>query len=89
MTDTATSEDITPRVIAIITAIRPQASSQLAQPDTVDLITDLGFDSINVLDLIVEIEKTFAVDLRIERIVMDDLRTIPMICELILRHKGP
>jgi acyl carrier protein len=79
--------DIRQEVISIVTSIKSKRSESTLITEDTDLIVDLGFDSIGILNLIIEIEVRCKVDLKIEEIVMEDLRSINLICQLIQRHR--
>lgn len=53
----------------------------------IDLIKDLGYDSIQLISLIIEIENTFDIEIQDEYLTLDILRSYVNL-ENIVNHKG-
>lgn len=55
--------------------------------DYIDLIKDLGYDSIKLISLIIEIENAFDIEIQDEYLTLDILRSYVNL-ENIVNHKG-
>ncbi len=55
----------------------------VASADT-DLVQNRMLDSLGVVDLILHLEKEFGIDVSLDKIEIDDLRSIDKIAELVL-----
>ena len=77
------------------TEIKQAIIRSLRLPLTVDDIGDttplfgegLGLDSIDVLELVIEIERTFGARIEDEKIGMDVLRSVDTIAAFITKHR--
>jgi len=73
---------------AIVRALRlPISPEEIG--DTAPLFGEgLGLDSIDVLELVLELERSFGVKIRDEQTGMEVLRSIETIADFVLRHRA-
>lgn len=73
---------------AIVTGLRlPISPAEI--DDTAPLFGEgLGLDSIDVLELVLELERSFGVQIRDEETGMEVFRSIDTITDFVLKHRG-
>ena len=71
----------------IIDIFRERFETQLAC-DEVDLLETGLVDSVRIVELVLEIEQRFGVNLPFEELEIDDFRTVPRLAERIARTAG-
>ena len=74
------------RISAIVKAIKLNTESELATET--DLIIDIGFDSVNMLELVTSLEDSFSITFKDEDLDLDNFRTMGMIEKTIGRYNG-
>ena len=90
MTETANGE-IKEKIIGILTSLFSDSGVDTDILEYVDLIDDLGMDSINFVSLIIELEATFDVQIPDEWLLMEKFRTFSQIysaVDALINEKG-
>ena len=90
MIETANGE-IMERIIEIMSGLFSDSGVDTDILEYVDLIDDLGMDSINFVSLIIELEAAFDVQIPDEWLLMEKFRTFSQICSAIdalINEKG-
>ena len=67
----------------LYTHLRPMAPKGTTLDEDTDLISELGLDSVNVMDLLLEVEEDF--DLSVPLNVLADIRTLRDLAHAIIR----
>ena len=90
MIETANGE-IKEKIIGILTSLFSDSGVDTDILEYVDLIDDLGMDSINFVSLIIELEATFDVQIPDEWLLMEKFRTFSQIysaVDVLINEKG-
>ena len=90
MIETANGE-IKEKIIGILTSLFSDSGVDTDILEYVDLIDDLGMDSINFVSLIIELEATFDVQFPDEWLLMEKFRTFSQIysaVDALINEKG-
>lgn len=90
MIETANGE-IKEKIIGILTSLFSDSGVDTDILEYVDLIDDLGMDSINFVSLIIELEATFDVQIPDEWLLMEKFRTFSQIYSavyVLINEKG-
>ena len=75
--------EIKEKIIGIMSGLFSDSGIDTDILEYVDLIDDLGMDSIAFITLIVEIEISFNISVPDELVLMENFKTFDSICELI------
>jgi len=73
------------KVIEIIQEIIPDKSKQIGRNS--QLIEELGFDSVNILELITTIEEKFGISLQDEDLELENFKSVETILALLVKYK--
>ncbi len=69
----------------IVLVMNDQSLQETITEET-DLINDIGFDSLQLVDFLLEIEKEFGIDINLESLEIDQVRSVRNFIQFIQSH---